>query len=434
MPSTVIIGAQWGDEGKGKIVDYYSDVYQLVVRYQGGNNAGHTVVVGDKKFKIQLIPSGILRFKRSLIASGVVVDPLVLKNEIELFQKSGIAVGPKELGVDFRAHVIMPWHRFLDAAREKGKHKIGTTGRGIGPVYESKAWRWGLRFEDLIEPESLEAELEKSYPVYEKILSEVYGFTELPSEADILKEYAPLGKLLKPYVCDASEEVYGAHRKGHSILFEGAQGMLLDNNFGTYPYVTSSQPIAANAAASVGVGPQIITSVEAVVKAYATRVGEGPFPTELSGIAAEDLRQKGHEFGTNTGRPRRVGWLDLPVLRLGNRLNGYRGMHLTKLDVLAGLESIEVCTHYEYDGKKRDAFPLRKHELAHAKPIYQKIKGFGEADWKKIVQLGKTKGFDSLPKEAREYVDFIEKHSGIPVLTVSVGPARDQIILRATSE
>ena len=430
MPSTVILGAQWGDEGKGKIVDYYSDLYQLVVRYQGGNNAGHTVVVGEKKFKIQLIPSGILRFRRSLIASGVVVDPQVLKNEIDLFEKNGIAVGPDVLGVDFRAHVIMPWHRYLDAAREKGKHKIGTTGRGIGPVYESKAWRWGLRFGNLVEPDILKTELEKSYPVYEKILSEVYGFSELPSEKDIFEQYAPLGQQLKAYLCDVSEEVYAAHRKGHNVLFEGAQGMLLDNNFGTYPYVTSSQPIAANAAASAGIGPQAITSVEAVVKAYATRVGGGPFPTELFGKAADDLRQKGFEFGTNTGRPRRVGWLDLPVLRLGNRLNGYRGMHLTKLDVLAGLGDIEVCTHYEYQGKKRDAFPLRRHELEHAKPVYHKLKGFDEADWKKTVEQGKTKGFDALPKEARHYVDFIEKHSGIPVLTVSVGPARDQIILR----
>ncbi|HLD75625.1 MAG TPA: adenylosuccinate synthase [Candidatus Norongarragalinales archaeon] len=430
MSSTVIIGAQWGDEGKGKIVDYYSDRFDLVVRYQGGNNAGHTVVVGEKKFKIQLIPSGIIRYRRSLIASGVVVDPMVLKKEIELFEKNGIRIDPSVLGVDFRAHVIMPWHRYLDAAREKGHHKIGTTGRGIGPVYESKAWRWGLRFEDLVDPESLKLELEKSYPVYEKILSEVYGFRELPSEKDILNEYAPLGEQLQRYLCDASEEIHAAIQSGQNVLFEGAQGMLLDNNFGTYPYVTSSQPIAANAAASAGVAPQVITSVEAVVKAYSTRVGEGPFPTELFGKEADDLRQRGFEFGTNTGRPRRIGWLDLTVIRLGQRLNGYRGMHVTKLDVLSGMPKVKVCTHYEYEGKQMVSFPLQRKVQEKSEPIYATLSGIEVTDWKEVVKKGKKAGFDALPPQAKKYVEFIEKESGVPVLTVSVGPARDQIILR----
>ncbi len=431
MPSTVILGAQWGDEGKGKIVDFLSEKFDAVVRYQGGNNAGHTVIVNNTKFKLHLVPSGVIRGKRSLIASGVVIDPRVLLEEIAFFEKSGSPISPAVLGIDFRAHVIMPWHQFLDAERDKGKNRIGTTGRGIGPVYESKASRWGIRFEDLVDEATLRESVDRTYGMYEKTLKLVYGVSGLPSKEDLVLQYAKLGKTLAPYICDVSLEVDGFLKAGKDVLFEGAQGVLLDNNFGTYPFVTSSQPVAANAAASTGVSPRAIISVEAVVKAYTTRVGEGPFPTELPEEEAAPIREKGAEFGTTTGRPRRIGWLDITALRFGNRLNGYDGIHLTKLDVLGGLKKIKVCVSYEIAGKKSDFFPTRKSELLEAKPVYKELAGFEDlsaGDWKTAVEEGKKIGYASLPKEAEKYVAFIEKQSGLPVMTVSVGPGRTETI------
>ncbi|MBI4361133.1 adenylosuccinate synthase [Candidatus Micrarchaeota archaeon] len=434
MKSTVIIGAQWGDEGKGKIVDYLCKEYDVVVRYQGGNNAGHTVHAGGQVFKLQLMPSGVIRKKRSLIASGVVVDPKVLKKELDTLEKMGLSIGPSLLGVDFRAHVIMPWHLYWDAARESGSHKIGTTGRGIGPVYESKAARWGIRMEDLVNPVQLEAALDKSYPVHAKTLKEIFNVQQLPSKEKTFQEYAELGRQLEPYLCDASQEVDGALDAGKNVLFEGAQGVMLDNNFGTYPYVTSSQPVAGNASASTGVSPKKIKRVETVVKAYTTRVGAGPFPTEIQGNAGETLRDKGKEFGTVTGRPRRVGWLDLTIIRLGNRLNGYDGMHVTKLDILSDLDELPVCTAYQSGGKTYDYFPTRHSVLEKAKPVYETLSGFKDADWNAVCREGKSKGFDALPLQAKKYVAFMEKHAGVPVLSVSVGPNREDIIVRRESE
>ncbi len=430
MQSTVIIGAQWGDEGKGKLVDCLCGDYDAVVRYQGGNNAGHTVHANGRVFKLQLMPSGVIRQKRSLIASGVVVDPLVLEKEIKAFADMGIFVTPEILGVDFRAHVILPWHLYWDAARESGSHKIGTTGRGIGPVYEAKAARWGIRMEDLVSPKQFKAAMQKAYPVHARTLKEIFGITELPSMEKTLEEYGRLGALLEPYLCDVSEETDALLAKGKSVLFEGAQGVMLDNNFGTYPYVTSSQPIAANAAASTGLPPKRIRRVETVVKAYTTRVGEGPFPTELSGKEADRLRENGREFGTVTGRPRRVGWLDLTIIALGNRLNGYDGMHVTKLDVLDGMPKLKVCTAYRSGGKTYAYFPTRQGILENAEPIYETLDGFSGQDWNNVCQKGQKTGFDALPKNAKKYVEFIESKTGVPVLSVSVGPGREQIIWR----
>jgi len=430
MPSTVILGAQWGDEGKGKLVDYFCERFDVVVRYQGGNNAGHTVQVGDTTYKMHLLPSGVIRGKRSLIASGVVVDPRVLKEEIDFFTRHGLKVGPDVLGVDFRAHIIMPWHTYWDAARESGAHKIGTTGRGIGPVYESKAARHGVRFEDLVNPDLLKAALERYYPVHARTLKEIFGVTKLPSLEATYAQYNDLGQHFKDYLCDASIEIDEALQKGKRVLFEGAQATLLDNNFGTYPYVTSSQPIAANAAASAGIDPRLISRVEAVVKAYATRVGEGPFPTELTNELGESIRKRGAEYGTTTGRPRRVGWLDLTALELGKRLNGYDGMHLTKLDVLAGIPELKVCTAYQVGSKKVTYFPTQRDQVEKAKPVFVSMPGFDEADWNEACTKSKKEGFEALPKTARKYVEFIEKQSGLPVLSVSVGPGREQILLR----
>ncbi|MBI2445572.1 adenylosuccinate synthase [Candidatus Micrarchaeota archaeon] len=433
MPSTVILGAQWGDEGKGKLVDYFCDRFDLVVRYQGGNNAGHTVQVGDTTYKMHLLPSGVIRGKRSLIASGVVVDPRVLKEEIDFFSGHRLPVGPDVLGVDFRAHIIMPWHTYWDAARESGTHKIGTTGRGIGPVYESKAARFGVRFEDLVNPHLLMTALERYYPIHARTLKEIFGVTKLPSLEATFKQYCTLGEHFKPYLCDASIEIDEALQRDKNVLFEGAQATLLDNNFGTYPYVTSSQPIAANAAASAGINPRLITRVEAVVKAYATRVGEGPFPTELTDALGERLRKRGNEYGTTTGRPRRVGWLDLTALELGNRLNGYDGMHITKLDVLAGINELKVCTAYQVGSKRITYFPTQREQVEKAVPVFETLDGFGEADWDDACHDSKARGFDALPKNARKYVEFIEKKSGLPVLSVSVGPGREQILLRGAT-
>jgi adenylosuccinate synthase len=430
MKSTVIIGAQWGDEGKGKLVDCLCEGYDAVVRYQGGNNAGHTVHVGENVFKLQLMPSGVIRKKRSLIASGVVVDPRVLEKEINAFSDMSIAVTPKVLGVDFRAHVIMPWHLYWDAARESGTHKIGTTGRGIGPVYEGKAARWGIRMEDLADPKQFKNAVEKVYPIHARTLKEIFGIHELPAMQKTLDEYAKLGKLLAPYLCDASLEVDGLLKQNKSVLFEGAQGVMLDNNFGTYPYVTSSQPIAGNAAASTGMSPKRIGRVETVVKAYTTRVGEGPFPTELHGNEADRLRENGKEFGTVTGRPRRVGWLDLTIIALGNRLNGYDGMHVTKLDVLDGISELKVCTSYQSGDKTYDYFPTRQSIMEKSEPVYESFTGFSNVSWEKVCKDGQKKGFDALPKTAKTYIDFIEKKTNVPVLTVSVGPGRKQIIWR----
>ncbi|MBI5035702.1 adenylosuccinate synthase, partial [Candidatus Micrarchaeota archaeon] len=422
----------WGDEGKGKIVDELCRKFDVVVRYQGGNNAGHTVVADGKKFKLHLVPSGLVSGKKSFIASSVVIDPKVLLDEI-----SGLKATPKLLGVDFRVHVIMPWHKYLDAERDKGKDKIGTTGRGIGPVYESHASRWGIRVEELVDESLLKEALGRSYPVYDKTLKMVYGVEAMPSEHEIFKEYAEMGGKLKPFVADVSIEVNEALDKGKRVLFEGAQGVMLDNNFGTYPYVTSSQPLAGNVAASVGMCPKKLERIEAVVKAYTTRVGEGPFPTELQGEEAERLREKGGEFGTTTGRPRRIGWLDLTMINLGKRLNGYTALHLTKLDVLGGTKKLKVCTAYKLDSQKIDYFPTQKEWISKAEPQYIELDGFEDLtqeEWTELVEASNEKGLAALPAKAREYVEKIQKLTSLKVVSVSVGPERHKTLLLESKE
>ncbi|HLC38182.1 MAG TPA: adenylosuccinate synthase [Candidatus Norongarragalinales archaeon] len=426
----LINGAQWGDEGKGKVIDYLAEKADMVVRYQGGSNAGHTVVHNGKTHKFHLLPSGVVRRKRSLIGAGVVLDPRVLKQEIDEFG----GLSEKEFGIDFRTPVIMPWHGMIDIAREGlKKQKIGTTGRGIGPAYEEKASRDGIRFCDLIEENKLREKMAELYPMRKKKLELLYG-VEFPSEESIWKEYYPLGQELKKYVTDVSLEVNRASDGGKKILLEGAQGVLLDLSFGTYPYVTSSQPIAGGACVGIGLSPKKISEIEGVVKAYTTRVGSGPFPTELVGDEEElgnEIRENGHEFGTTTGRKRRIGWLDLPLLRYAMQLNGYTGFHYTKLDVLGGVEKLKIALAHKYDGKTLEIPSVEFEVLKDWKPVYKTLPGFeklSREEWNEVVRESKGKGLKALPKNALSYLNFVEKELGVKTKTVSLGPAREETI------
>ncbi len=418
MGGKIIVGTQWGDEGKGKITDYFSDKADIVVRFQGGDNAGHTVIVDNKTFKLHLLPSGVVDKKRSLIGAGVVVNPKVLLKEIEIAQKT---IGKIDLGVDPRCHIIMPYHILLDTSSEKskGKEKIGTTSRGIGPCYSDKAARTGIRFEELIDKKRFKANLKKHYPLKRQILEKVFE-VETPTEEEIFEEYAPIGEKLKQFVSDVSIEVHEALQKNKKVFFEGAQGSFLDINFGTYPFVTSSNPVAGSATIGTGIGFQKLKSVVGVVKAYTTRVGEGPFLTELKNDLGEKLREKGGEFGTTTGRPRRVGWLDLPMIRTSKRLNGLTEIALTKLDVLSGLDEIKVCVEYKCGKKMLKDSPTSIQSIEGCEPVYKTFKGF------EINNIFKKK--EELPKEALEYIEFIEKETGLPVKIVSIGPQRNETI------
>ncbi len=419
MGGTVIIGAQFGDEGKGKVTDFYCENSDLVVRYQGGNNAGHTVVVGNETLKFHLLPSGVMQGKRILIGAGVVLDPRVLKHEL-----AGIRGKKFELGVDPRTHIIMPWHNLLDEGREESRSrtKIGTTKRGIGPCYADKAERIGIRFEDLVEGQRLREKIAEVYPIKKAILEKVYSIKVPFSEKDVFDEYSALGKELSKYLCDVSLEVYEALENGKNVMFEGAQGTFLDNDFGTYPYVTSSHPISGGVSTGVGVANSKISRVIGIVKAYTTRVGFGPFPTELSDNVGEHLTEKGQEYGTTTGRKRRVGWLDLPMMRTSMRFNGFTELAITKLDVLSGLEKIKVCTAYRVGGKEINFFPYSNKGLEKAVPQYADFEGF------KIS--GKEKKYSDLPAGARKYLEFIEKGLKAPIKLVSVGPGREETILK----
>jgi adenylosuccinate synthase len=455
--TTLILGGQWGDEGKGKIVDVLSEKADQVVRYSGGNNAGHTIVVGKEVYKLHLLPSGVVRKKRSLIGCGVVLDPAFLLMEIDRMKSRGLDVTPF-LGIDPRTHIIMPWHQLMDEAREnaKGKNQIGTTKKGIGPCYEDKCSREGIRFEELIDPKALQAKIDILYPVKVAILKDVYGLKKVPTKTSILSSYIDYGKRLKKLVTSVTDEIVSAMSKGKSIVFEGAQGILLDNALGTYPFVTSSSPGLAGVGAGSGIAPTLLTNVEPVIKAYTTRVGNGPFPTELpleqtnpketytlegfaddkkhaskASILGEFLRRQGYEFGTTTGRPRRCGWLDLVLVHTGKIWNGYTGLHITKLDVLAGLKEIKVCVAYSVRGKKVTTVPASTADFLATKPVYETFPGFknlSAKEWSAVVKEGKRKGFKSLPKEAYNYIKMIEKKTGIPILSVSVGPSRDAII------
>jgi len=418
MAVHVLVGTQWGDEGKGKITDILAEESDYVVRYQGGNNAGHTVCVGESTFKLHLIPSGILYDSCcSVIANGVVLDPAVILEEMETLRQQGITVDPSKLKISSIANVILPVHRKLDSKQESKRHheKIGTTGKGIGPAYMHKVARTGIRVQDLLKKSVLKKKLLKQN------WGEVYADGEFDLD-QIVEEYHGYGKLLEPYIVDSSLFVNKAIDEGCSIIMEGAQGTLLDVDHGTYPYVTSSNPVAGAACVGVGVGPHKIEKVIGVTKAYLTRVGEGPFTTELHDSFGEFLRERGGEFGTTTGRPRRCGWLDLVVLRYAIRVNGITEICLTKLDVLDGLGDIKICTKYKTeDGEFLDEFPLDLDVYSSCEPVYETLPG-----WKE--DISQMTDFSELPETAKSYVEYIAKSTGVQIKMVSVGTRRRQTI------
>lgn len=423
MGNFVIVGTQWGDEGKGKIVDLLAEEADYVVRFQGGNNAGHTMVVNGEKFISHLVPSGILQKKICVIGNGVVVDPEVLVEEIEYLKAKGIDLSPEYLKLSEKAQMIMPYHKSLDNAREgkMGDKKIGTTGRGIGPCYEDKASRVGIRYLEFFNPERF-AENVKTV-LKEKNYQLEHYFKVEPIDADeVIEKYLKLAEILKPYITDTSATISDGMKKGQQVLFEGAQGTHLDIDHGTYPYVTSSNCVSGNACCGAGVGPKDINGVIGIVKAYTTRVGAGPFPTELFDDVGHFIQEKGDEFGATTGRRRRCGWLDMVILNNAARLNGLTGVVLTKMDVLGGLETLKICTAYEYNGEKRDTFPADLDILAECKPVYESHPGWTE-------DISKITSFDELPENAKKYVKRIEELSGVPVVIVSVGPGRNETII-----
>ncbi len=414
----VVIGAQWGDEGKGKIIDILSSEADYVVRFNGGNNAGHTVVVNGEKFPLSLIPSGVVKGKKLLIAQGVVIDPAVLLKEIDFFEKRGRRV---DLMIDPRVNIVMPYHKALDRATElwKGKKATGSLHLGIGYCYEDKNNRFGVRFEDLIDAKLLKEKIAMILPLKIKQIKNVFGQNTDLNEDEISKKYAEYGRRLKKYIGDVSFLVQNALRS-HKILFEGAHGTFLDGVFGTYPYTTAVYTIAGAVFPYVGIAPQNMFSL-GIIKAYTTRVGNGPFPTELINKTGEEIRSNGAEFGTVSKRPRRCGWLDLVLVRTALRLSGFNYFVLTKLDVLSSLPKIKVCTHYMLDGKKLKELPAGMKDFAQCRPVYKEFKG-----WKK--DISHIKKFNQLPHEAKTYIKFIEKSLQVPVRYVFVGPERKQTI------
>ena len=422
---TAIVGAQWGDEGKGKITDFFAGESDYVVRFHGGNNAGHTVIVDGNTFKLQLIPSGIVYGEpMSIIGNGVVVDPKALLNEIAYIKEKGIQ--PK-LMVSDRAHVIMPYHISLDAALSghQGQLAAGSTRRGIAPVYADKMFRNGIRTVDLLEPDVLKEKLEKGYAFAKGLIEKTLERSLETTEKEIFESYLEYGKQLEPFICDTSVELYKALKAGKSILFEGAQGISLDVDHGVYPFTTSSNTAAGHISTGTGVSFRDIGRIIGVVKAYLSRVGESPLPSEIHGEEADSLREKGGEYGTTTGRPRRVGWLDLVQVRQAVRVNGLTEIALTKLDVLNGFENLKVCTAYDIDHSQITEMPASLTHYRKAQPIYETLSG-----WETLPDEVWTKGFDALPKTLKEYISFIEDAVDCPVKIVSVGPQRHETIIR----
>lgn len=419
MANVVVVGTQWGDEGKGKIVDLLAEHADFVVRFQGGNNAGHTMVVSGEQFIFHLVPSGILQGKTCVIGNGVVVDPAVLLEELDRLSTRGIDVEPQKFMISERAHLIMPYHKAVDVAREnfKGDKKIGTTGRGIGPAYEDKATRRGIRFVDLLEPEVF-AEKVNTILAEKNFYLKNYLFADTLDAESIIHEYQKYAQKLAPYVTNISIALSEANKSGQQILFEGAQGTHLDIDHGTYPYVTSSNTLAGNACCGAGVGPKQIDNVIGIVKAYTTRVGKGPFPSELFDEIGDKIQEKGAEFGATTGRRRRCGWLDTVLLRNAVRLNGLSSIAITKLDVLGEIESLKICTGYEYRGEKLDDFPASLNVLAECKPIYVTLPGWSE-------DISQITNFDDLPQNVKNYLKRIEELTETPISIVSVSPERD---------
>jgi len=426
MANVVIVGAQWGDEGKGKVVDLLTKNASLVVRFQGGNNAGHTLVVRGDKFIVHLIPSGILHpGKKSLIGNGVVVDPEVLIEEIEGLRARGVRIDPDNLAISERAHLIMPYHKALDLAREtkKGKRKIGTTGRGIGPCYEDKVARCGLRAVDLLDRKSFLAKIGAVLEEKNFLLEKFFG-VEPVNRTKLARAASKWADKLGPFIANGADLIDQAVSRNQNILFEGAQGTHLDVDHGTYPYVTSSNPVAGTVCAGAGLGPRRVSSVVGLVKAYTTRVGAGPFPTELQEEIGLHLRERGQEYGSTTGRPRRCGWLDAVVLKESVRLNSLDFLALTKLDVLSGLKEIQICVAYDLDGQRIDYVPADIQAMERCRPIYETWPGWS-------ADISGAKKLSHLPPEARSYVERIAALTGVPLALVSVGSERDQTIVLA---
>ncbi len=422
----VIIGAQWGDEGKGKVVDLLADRFDIVSRYQGGHNAGHSVYVGDKAFVLRLLPSGIIHpDKVCVLGNGMVIDPKAFFEEVDQIREKGIEITPERLKVSSRAHLIMPYHRALDHTSEErlGNEKIGTTLRGIGPAYEDKAGRRGIRVSDALSPEILKLRIERNLEEANRI---IVLFGQQPLRADeILAEISPLVERLRPFVCETSHFLAEARKANKKVLLEGAQATLLDVDHGTYPYVTSSNPTAGGASVGAGIPPHHISGVLGIVRTYATRVGEGPFPTEMlngeSSIATH-IRERGNEYGSVTKRPRRCGWFDAVATRYASELNGFDSIALTKLDVLDELDEVKVCVGYSINGVHVDTFPAVSHDLRQIEPIYETLPGWNAAT------VGVTE-YDALPENARKYVEYLSGSIGVEIGLISTGPERDQTII-----
>ncbi len=421
MSAFIVLGAQWGDEGKGKMTDYLAEEANVVVRFQGGNNAGHTVVVGDKEYKLHLIPSGILyEDKLNVIGNGVVVDPKALFEEIDYLEGVGVKVTPKKLIISDRAQLIMPYHKTLDKLKEKarGKNDIGTTGKGIGPCYTDKFERCGIRVCDLMHEDVFKEKLKENVEMKNAYITKVLDGEALNFD-DILKEYLEFAKKLKPFVQDTSVIVYNDIKANKNVLFEGAQGMLLDIDYGTYPYVTSSNTTAGGVSSGIGIGPNMITNAVGITKAYTTRVGKGPFPTELINETGDWIREKGHEYGVTTGRSRRCGWLDLVIVKTAARVSGLTSLAVTKIDTLAGLEKIKICVGYKFNNTVIDYFPASLEDLAKCEPIYEEFDG-----WDNRVE--DVRSYDELHENVKKYLSRIAEFTDTKISIVGVGPKRDQ--------
>jgi len=422
MSITCVVGLLWGDEAKARVVDLLAEKAELVVRFQGGSNAGHTVVVGGEKYVFHLVPAGVLRpGKLCVIGNGVVVDPVLLLAEIGELEARGLEVRSR-LRLSDRAQVVMPYHKVLDGASEKARRagKLGTTLRGIGPAYSDKIARRGFRLADLINPSVLKERLENHLPYLNALLTKVYGLEPVDGD-DLLADCRRYGEELKPMVTDTTRLLLEAHETGRNILLEGAQGALLDVDFGTYPYTTSSNASTAGVASGTGLPPRALDHVVGIAKAYATRVGEGPFPTELTGAVGEAIREKGSEYGATTGRPRRCGWLDLVALRYTTALNGVDALAVTKLDVLSGQNTLKLCTAYRHQGRTLDWFPADLEVLRQCEPVYEELPGWSE-------ELGDVRIFEALPQTAQDYLHRLREAVGLPVNLATVGVERDQLI------